>query len=327
MRRLPPQLRKLILSLLCEGNSLRATARIADVSINTAYRMLRDAGEACAEFHHQTVRDLNCQRIECDEIWAFCYVKDRNKAEALRQDLAYGSIWTWTAFDPDTKLIVSFKVGGREAQWAKELMTDARARIASPKVQLTTDGHRPYLEAVEEAFGADVDYAMLIKKAKNRPRSSKTEDDAPEQAEPGPQVVALQSRVPAEIGKSSEADDEPFIKKFVITGSPDPDYISTSLTERHNLTMRMSMRRFTRKTNGFSKRVVNHCYMLALYFVFYNFARVHKTLRVSPAMEAGISDRLWSMEDIVALMDARAVPPKKRGPYGQRQPKSARKEN
>ncbi|HVT26708.1 MAG TPA: hypothetical protein VHE81_01705, partial [Lacipirellulaceae bacterium] len=231
MRKLPPQLRKLILSLLCEGNSLRATSRISDVSINTVYRVLHEAGEVCATFHDQTVRGLNCERIECDEIWSFCYAKDRNKADALRQDLAYGSIWTWTAFDPDTKLIVSFVVGGRDAPFARALMADARARIGNQRVQLTTDGHRPYLEAVEEAFGADVDYAMLMKKVKNRPRS-KGEDQDADQPNGGSAVVSFPSGVPVEANKSSGADDEPFIKKIVITGSPDPRYISTSLTER-----------------------------------------------------------------------------------------------
>jgi IS1 family transposase len=288
-----------ILSMLCEGSSMRAISQVADVSINTVYKLLAAAGPVCVRFHDATVRDVASKRIQCDEAWAFCHAKQKNVASAKRQDLAYGDVWTWTALDSDSKLILSWIVGGRDASYALGLMDDLRSRLAN-RVQLTTDGHRAYLEAVEEAFGADIDYGMLVK------------------------LYGAESS-----GQGHERKYSPSeclgARKDRITGNPDPKHISTSHTERHNLTMRMSMRRFTRLTNAFSKKVENHCHALALYFVFYNFVRRHQTLRVSPAMAAGISHRLWSMDDIVALIDAADGEPKKRGPYKPRQPEQISK--
>jgi IS1 family transposase len=298
MNKLPVAKRAQILSMLCEGSSMRSISRVMDCSFDAVDKLLRDAGAACAEFHDRVVRGVKSQRVQCDEIWSFCYAKAKNVATAKRQDLAYGDIWTWTALDADSKLILSWQVGGRDADYALGLMDDLRQRLVN-RVQLTTDGHKAYLEAVEEAFGADIDYSMLIKLYGAPPAAAE----------------AARRYSPAEcIGA----------RKDKITGNPDPKHISTSYVERHNLTMRMGMRRFTRLTNAFSKRVENHCHSLALYFVFYNFVRQHGSLKkLTPAMTAGISGRLWSMEDIVALIDAREEPAKKRGPYKPRQPKAA----
>jgi IS1 family transposase len=297
MNKLPLAKRAKILTLLCEGMAMRAVARAEDVSFNTIDKLLGDAGKACIEFHDRAVRGVKGQRVQCDEIWSFVHAKAKNVPTAKAAPPGAGDIWTWTALDADNKLILSWKVGGRDADYALMLMDDLRGRLAN-RVQLTTDGHRAYLEAVEEAFGADVDYGMLVKLYGEPPRSP----EAARRYSPSECVGA---------------------RKDTIAGNPDPQHISTSYTERHNLTMRMSMRRFTRLTNAFSKRVENHCHQLALYFVFYNFVRMHKTLRMAPAMAAGVSDRLWSMEDIVALVDARQPPPKKRGPYRPREPKAA----
>lgn len=296
MNKLPLAKRVQILSMLCEGSSMRSISRVADVSINTVYGLLAAAGPVCAKFHDETVRGVASKRVQCDEVWSFCYAKQKNVAAAKAAPEGAGDVWTWTALDADSKLILSWAVGGRDAGYALALMDDLRSRLAN-RVQLTTDGHRAYLEAVEEAFGADIDYGMLVKLYG---------------AETG--------------GQGHERKYSPSeclgARKDTIAGNPDPKHVSTSYTERHNLTMRMSMRRFTRLTNAFSKKVENHCHALALYFVFYNFVRRHQTLRVSPAMAAGVSDRLWSMEDIIALIDAAEPEPKKRGPYRPRRPKS-----
>ena len=254
---------------------MRSISRVAGVSINTVTKLLVDAGTACAAYHDAHVQDVQAKRVQCDEIWSFCYAKQKNVATAKRLDLAYGDVWTWTGLDADSKLIVSWMVGGRDSDYGLAFMDDLAKRLTN-RVQLTTDGHKAYLEAVEGAFGADIDYAMLIKLYGAAPESTK--------------------------GRYSPAECVG-ARKQRVEGDPDPAHVSTSYTERHNLTMRMSMRRFTRLTNAFSKKIENHCHALALYFVYYNFVRVHKSLRMSPAMAAGVSETLWDMADIVRLTD------------------------
>lgn len=291
MNKLPLAKRVQILSMLCEGSSMRSISRVTDVSINTVTKLLVDAGETCLALHDELVRNVRASRIQCDEIWSFCYAKEKNveKAKAAGEDA--GDVWTWTALDADTKLIVSYFVGDRSGQSAIALMDDLCGRLAN-RVQLTTDGHKAYLEAVEGAFGGDVDFAQLIKLYGDVPEAHK--------------------------GRYSPAECTG-IRKNRVEGNPDLKHVSTSYVERQNLTMRMSMRRFTRLTNAFSKKLDNHIHALALYFMFYNFTRIHKSLKVSPAMAAGITDKLWSMEDIALAIDARAEPPKKRGPYKKRE--------
>ena len=289
MNKLSLAKRTQILAMLCEGSSMRSISRVADVSINTVSKLLVEAGEACLAIHDETVRNVKASRIQCDKIWSFCHAKQKNVATAKAAPEGAGDVWTWTALDADTKLIVSYNVGDRSAGAAMDLMDDLRTRLAN-RVQLTTDGHRAYLEAVEGAFGADVDFAQLVKLY-------------------GSTITAPGRYSPAEcIGA----------KKVRVEGNPDIAHVSTSYVERQNLTMRMSMRRFTRLTNAFSKKLDNHIHALALYFVFYNFCRIHKTLRMSPAMAAGITDRLWSLEDIVTKIDAMAPAPKARWPYKKR---------
>jgi IS1 family transposase len=288
MNKLPLAKRVQILSMLCEGSSMRSISRVCDVSINTVTKLLEDAGEACLALHDELVHDVKASKVQCDEIWSFCYAKAKNVDGAKRAPDGAGDVWTWTALEAETKLIVSYFVGDRSGQSAIVLMDDLRARLAN-RVQLTTDGHKAYLEAVEGAFGEDVDFAQLIK----------LYGDVPEAAK----------------GRYSPAECTG-TRKVRITGRPAKDHVSTSYVERQNLTMRMSMRRFTRLTNGFSKKLDNHIHALALYFMFYNFCRIHKTLRVTPAMAAGITKRLWSLEDIAEAVEARAPKPGKRGPYG-----------
>jgi IS1 family transposase len=279
MNRLPREKRIQILSMLCEGSSMRSISRVADVSINTVDKLLRDAGLACARFHDENVRNVKARRVQCDEIWSFIYTKQKNVKTAKRQDRAYGDVWTWTAIDADHKLIISYLVGGRDSEYALAMMDDLRARLAN-RVQLTTDGHKAYLEAVEGAFGGDIDYAMLVKIY-------------------GEATDPEKRYSPAEcIGA----------KKQAIEGDPDPDHISTSYAERSNLTMRTFMRRFTRLALGFSKKFENHCHMVALYTVWYNFVKMHKTLKMTPAMAAGVSAKLWSVGDIVDLIEATEAP-------------------
>ncbi len=290
MNKLPHAKRIQILNLLCEGSSLRAISRVVDVSINTVTKMLVDAGAACAAYHDANVRNVKAKRIQCDEIWSFTHCKQKNVRDAKAAPEAAGDTWTWTALEADTKLMVSYLVGGRDSEYAWALMDDLRSRLAN-RVQLTTDGHKAYLQAVEDAFGDDIDYAMLVKLYGETPESMK--------------------------GRFSPAECIG-AKKESITGRPDRAHVSTSYVERQNLTMRMHMRRFTRLTNAFSKKVENHAHAVALHVMFYNFVRIHKTLRVTPAMAAGVSDRLWSMEDIVALIDARAETPKRPTAYRKR---------
>jgi IS1 family transposase len=273
MNRLPLEKRTRILGLLVEGNSLRATSRLADVSINTVTKLLVDLGVACAEYHDAHVRNVRAQRIQCDEIWCFVGAKAKNVTPE-KQAQGWGDTWTWTALDADSKLCVSYRVGGRDGAIAYEFMHDLASRLAH-RVQLTTDGHRVYLNAVENAFGSEIDYAMLIKIYGNE-SSNDTKYSPPECID---------------------------CKPIGITGRPDPKHISTSFVERQNLTMRMGMRRFTRLTNGFSKKVENHAAMVAIHFMHYNFARIHKTLRVTPAMAAGLADHVWSIEELISLLD------------------------
>lgn len=254
---------------------MRSISRVAGVSINTVTKLLIDAGNACIAYHDEHVRGLSSRRVQCDEIWAFCYAKQRNVPYAKKAPESAGDIWTWTAIDADSKLIVSWLVGARDAEYANVFMQDVADRLTS-RVQLTTDGHIPYLEAVEGAFGADVDFAQLVKMYGTAP-------DAEKRYSP-----------PVCVGT----------KKDVFEGTPDKKHISTSYVERQNLSMRMGMRRFTRLTNAFSKKFENHCHSLALYFTYYNFVRIHKTLRVTPAMAAGVTDRLWEIEDLVGIVDA-----------------------
>ena len=253
---------------------MRSVSRLVDVSINTVTRELVLAGEACADFHDRTVRNVQSKRVQADEIWSFVEMKEKQAKRKAARPANVGDTWTWTGIDADSKLIVSWFVGSRDADAAYTFMRDLASRLAN-RVQLTTDGHGAYLSAVDGAFHHDIDYAMLVKKYGTAPEAEK------------------RCSPPVCLGTD----------RTVIRGRPDPDHISTSYVERQNLTMRMSMRRFTRLTNAFSKKFENHCHMIALYAFWYNFVRIHKTLRVRPAMQAGVTDRLWSLEDAVNLID------------------------
>ncbi len=290
MNKLTIKQRTQILHMLVEGNSLRATARMADVSRNTVDKLLREAGEACLDYQDENLRNLPCKRIQCDEIWSFVYAKQKNVPEGM-EDMAedvWTCVWTWTAIDADTKLVPCWHVGGSGMEDATAFIDDLAARLTH-RIQLTTDGHRPYLEAIESAFGNDIDYARLIKIYGTSGKSSPKKRYSP--------------------SKFVES------KRIVVTGEPDQGNINTSFVERQNLTMRMSMRRFTRLTNRFSKKVENHMHAISLHFMYYNFCRIHKTLKVTPAMEAGIAESVYDLEFIVGLIDERAPAPKKRGPY------------
>lgn len=273
MNRLSKEQQTKIVAALVEGNSLRATARMCDVAFNTVLKLLPAIGRVCLEYQDKVLRNLNCKRIQCDEIWSFCYAKDKNVPSDKRSTFGFGDVWTWVAIDASTKLVPTFMVGNRSAHVAHRFMDDLASRLAS-RVQLTTDGHRAYLEAVEGAFGKDIDYAMLVKLYGN---------DRETEARYSPAEC---------IG----------CRAIKIAGRPDPNDISTSHVERQNLTMRMCMRRFTRLTNGFSKKIDNHFWALALHYMHYNFCRIHKSLRVTPAMEAGVSDHVWSIEEIIGLL-------------------------
>ena len=289
MNKLSTEDRARILHLLCEGMSIRAITRLTGASKNTVAKLLVDAGKACLAYHDANVRNVKAARIQVDEIWSFTYAKQKNVATAKDAPEGAGDTWTWTALDADSKLIVSYLGGGRDGEWAMLFIDDLRQRLAN-RVQLTSDGHRAYLEAVEGAFGADVDYAQLVKIY-------------------GPTITAPGRYSPAECTG---------IRKRTVEGKPDPDHVSTSFVERQNLTMRMHMRRFTRLTNGFSKKAQNHEYAVALHMMYYNFVRIHKTLRVTPAMAAGIADRLWEIADIAKLIEDAEAAPKSRGPYKKR---------
>jgi IS1 family transposase len=290
MNKLPAATRVQVLSMLCEGSSMRAITRVTGVSLNTVTKLLIDAGKACAAYHDEHVRGVKATRIQCDEVWAFCYSKQKNVATAKAAPEGAGDVWTWTALEASSKLLVSYMIGGRDSEYAMALMDDLRSRLAT-RVQLTTDGHRAYLNAVEEAFGDDIDYAQLIKLYGDAPEAFK--------------------------GRYSPADCIG-AKKERITGNPDKAHVSTSYVERSNLSIRMHMRRFTRLTNAHSKKFENHAWAVALHATFYNFVRIHSTIRMSPAMAAGISERLWEMSDIVALIDAREAAPRRPTTYQKR---------
>lgn len=274
MNKLTLEKRSQIVRLLVEGNGINAITRITDVAKNTVLKLLHDLGEACEEYHDKHVRGLTSERVQCDEIWSFCYAKKKNVPAQYQGQLGYGDVWTWTAIDADSKIIVSWLVGKRTALDAQLFMNDVAARLAN-RVQLTTDGHNAYLSAVDYAFARDVDYAMLVKLYG---------EDVQEQAE--------HRYSPAQCVGT---------RRDVIRGRPDPDHISTSFVEKHNQTMRQSMRRFTRLTAGHSKKLDNHRAAVALHFMHYNFVRICQTIRCSPAMEADISDHLWTVEELVSL--------------------------
>lgn len=283
MNKLPAAKRVQILSMLCEGNSMRSASRMADVSINTVSKLLVDAGLVCAAFHDENVRGLKSKRVQCDEIWAFVGAKARNVTD--EQKIAgWGDLWTWTALDADSKLLVSYLVGTRGPSNCYDFMKDVASRLTS-QIQLTTDGLYWYVDAVDNAFGIDVDYGMIQKHYSGFAA--------------GAADSAASRYSPAKFKSAT---------KEVIRGNPNPKHISTSFVERANLTMRMHMRRFTRLTNAFSKKVENHAHMVALYSVWYNWIRVHKTLRVTPAMQAGLADRVFDMDDLVALIEQAEAP-------------------
>jgi IS1 family transposase len=266
-----------IIKVLCEGNSVRSTARITNTAINTVIKLLREVGAACLEYQNENLRNLPCQRIECDEIWSFCYAKAKNVPQDKQNKFGYGDVWTFVALDADTKLVLSWLVSLRELEYAYRFARDIKERLAN-RVQLTTDGHRMYYEAVKNTFGNDIDYAMLVKYYGN---------------------------VQDESGRYSPPKCVQTTTKLV-NGSPDITKVSTSYIERQNLTMRMNMRRFTRLTNAFSKKIENLQYAVALHFMYYNFARPHKTLTSpypkTPAMAAKLADHIWTAEEIVKLV-------------------------
>lgn len=275
MKKLDKETRARCLHALCEGMAIRAVARLTGVSKTTILKLVEDAGLAAAWYQDRVFQNLNCKRVQVDEIWGFVGAKQKNVANAKRKDTAYGDAWLWIATDADTKLVPSWFVGGRDSDYAMAFMGDLASRLAN-RIQLTSDGHKAYLEAVEGAFGGDIDYAMLIKLYGAAP-------EGPRRYSPAECIGARKERV---------------------EGDPDPKHISTSYAERNNLNVRMHSRRMTRLTNAFSKKIQNHAHAMALHFLYYNFVRIHKTLRVTPAMAAGVTKRLWEMSDIVDMLEA-----------------------
>lgn len=272
MNKLNREKQKQVIAALVEGNSIRATVRMTGVAKNTVVKLLADIGKACAEYQNKVFHDLPCNRIQCDEIWSFCYAKEKNVPEDKKGHFGYGDVWTFTALCADSKLVPSWHIGRRDLENATFFMRDLAGRLKN-RVQLTTDGHRMYLDAVEWTFGKDIDFSQLVKIYGNSPEGEKRYSPA--------QCLGAE--------------------KIRIQGSPDNDKVSTSYVERQNLTMRMNMRRFTRLTNAFSKKVENHAHAVALHYMHYNFCRVHQTLRVTPAMEARVTDHVWSIEEILYL--------------------------
>jgi IS1 family transposase len=292
MNKLDIKTRVTILNMLVEGSSVRSISRITGVSMNTVIKLLEGTGKACADYHDVTVRNVKAQQVQCDEIWSFVYAKDKNVADAEAAPSGAGDVWTWTAIDRDSKMMLAFEVGDRSAETAREFMFDLADRLAS-RVQLTTDGQGAYLKAVGDAFAADIDYAMLVK------------------------IYGE-----GEVGKGHERKYSPAectgAKKIAVFGEPVKEMVSTSHVERQKLTMRMGMRRFTRLTNGFSKKLENHLHMLSLYFVHYNFVRMHKTLKMTPAMAAGATNTLHDMAWLADMIDASLPKPGPRGHYKKR---------
>ena len=275
MNKLSNERRAQVIGALIEGNSIRSTVRMTGTCKDAVTKLIRDMGEACADHHNAAVRGVESKRVQCDEVWSFCYAKAKNAPNAKFKGIWAGDVWTWTAIDADSKLILSYLCGERNAQWAKSFMEDLASRVTT-RIQLTTDGHKSLRGRCRGAFGMQVDYAMLIKLY-------------------GSPTEVTESRYsPATcIG----------IRTAVLSGNPDPEHISTSYVERQNLSLRMSVRRFTRLTNAFSKRYENHCHMVAIYYAYYNFCRVHQTLRVTPAMEAELADHVWSLVELVLLLE------------------------
>jgi IS1 family transposase len=279
MNKLSVERRARIPACLCEALSVRATCRLLDCSKDAVLKLVVDAGEACVAYHDGMIQGVTSKRVQVDEVWSFVHSKAKNVPEERRGQFGFGDVWTWTAIDADSKLILSYLCGGRDAEWACRFMEDLASRVTT-RIQLTTDGHKVYAEAVEGAFGMQVDYAMLIKLF----------------GAPGEVVDGRYS--PAKVIG---------IRTAVLSGNPDPDHISTSFVERQNLSLRMSLRRFTRLTNAFSKKFANHCHAVAIYYAYYNFCRVHQTLRVTPAMESGLADHVWSLEELVGLLREKAL--------------------
>lgn len=276
MNKLSTQKRAQIIACLVEGNSIRATVRMTGAAKNTIVKLLVDLGTTCAEYQNKVLVNLPCERIQVDEIWSFCHCKAKNVPEDKKGQFGYGDVWTWTAIDADTKLVPSWLVATRDADAAAVFLTDLKSRLPKDaRIQLTSDGHSAYLSAVDDVFGDDVDYAQLVKIYGSDP-------DAPRRYSPAKCLGAI---------------------KTPVNGQPDPKHVSTSYVERQNLTMRMSMRRFTRLTNGFSKKVENLAAAVSLHYMYYNFARIHRSLRVTPAMEAKITDHVWMLEEIAGLLD------------------------
>lgn len=275
MNQLPSKTRAQVIAALVEGNSVRATVRMTGVAKNTIAKLVTELGPACAAYMDRTLRNLPCKRIQCDETWSFVYAKQKNVPAELAGRFGYGDVWTWVAMDADTKLVCSWLVGPRDAGTAYEFMQDLASRLAH-RIQLTTDGLKVYVNAVEDAFGADIDYATLVKLY-------------------GQPVDEARRYSPARILG---------VQAATISGDPNPKHISTSYIERQNLTVRMGMRRFTRLTNGFSKKIENHVAAIAVHYLHYNFCRIHQSLRVTPAMEAGVSDHVWPVSELVALLDS-----------------------
>jgi IS1 family transposase len=274
MNKLTPEKRGQALQMMAEGISLRAMTRLTGISRTTLIKLLEDAGQAFSEYQDNTLRTLSCKRVQVDEAWAFCYAKQKNVAKAKAAPEGAGDIWTWVGIDADTKLVASWYVGARDSEAAMTFMDDLAPRFAN-RVQLTSDGHKPYLEAVEGAFGGDIDYAVLVKIYGAAPEG--------------------QRRYSPAICTGA--------KKFRVEGNPDPKHVSTSFVERQNLNIRMGNRRMTRLTNAFSKKAANHTHMMAIYFMHYNFVRIHQTLKVTPAMAAGITSKLWEMADMVKVLE------------------------